>query len=252
MDATGHHRNVIYCRSKALSFQSLAPAPTTLVPATSPVQGCDLYGPANATFMRHTCNTNENEHFPCKFPSKVAAGAKIYIFHSKAGVGAANVKSCTLTVNLQVKSSYCMSCCMSCCMCVACQVRRIEQSRSQSGAPAMQKDEPVQPTTLRNQVKKVSRLSLYVFHAAQSILAHMRTCKQTEPPTQTHTHKHTHTTHTLSRQLVTRSCSIVDFVTSDDCGHQAWRDHLALWRYTYLGQANPVEQQEKLENSNGG
>ena len=58
--------------------------------------------------------------------------------------------------------------------------------------------------------------------------------------------------HTLSRQLVTRSCSIVDFVASDDCGHQAWRDHLALWRYTYLGQANPVEQQEKLENSNGG
>ena len=58
--------------------------------------------------------------------------------------------------------------------------------------------------------------------------------------------------YTLSRQLVTRSCSIVDFVTSDDCGHQAWRDHLALWRYTYLGQANPVEQQEKLENSNGG
>ena len=57
---------------------------------------------------------------------------------------------------------------------------------------------------------------------------------------------------TLSRQLVTRSCSIVDFGTSDDCGHQAWRDHLALWRYTYLGQANPVEQQEKLENSNGG
>lgn len=57
---------------------------------------------------------------------------------------------------------------------------------------------------------------------------------------------------TLSRQLVTRSCSIVDFVTSDDCGHQAWRDHLASCRYTYLGQANPVEQQEKLENSNGG
>ena len=71
-------------------------------------------------------------------------------------------------------------------------------------------------------------------------------------------HKLLHTTllhtqtYTLSRQLVTRSCSIVDFVTSDDCGHQAWRDHLASWRYTYLGQANPVEQQEKLEHSNGG
>ena len=70
--------------------------------------------------MQRTCNTHathmQHEHFPCKFPSKVAAGAKIYTFHYKTGVGAANVKSCTLTVNLQVKSS----CCMSCCMCVAC------------------------------------------------------------------------------------------------------------------------------------
>ena len=96
--------------------------------------------------MQHTCNTHathmQHKHFPCKFPSKVAAGAKIYTFHSKTGVGAANVKSCTLTVNLQVKSSCCMSCCMCvacvlhvCCMCVAWQVCRIEQSRSQSGAP---------------------------------------------------------------------------------------------------------------------
>ena len=76
------------------------------------------------------------------------------------------------------------------------------------------------------------------------------TCPHTTCP---HTTCHQTTySHTLSRQLVTRSCSIVDFVTSDDCGHQAWRDHLASWRYTYLGQANPVEQQEKLENSNGG
>ena len=85
----------------------------------------------HATHMQHTCNTHathmQHEQFPCKFPSKVAAGAKIYTFHSKTGVGAANVKSCTLTVKLQVKNSCCMSCCMCvacvlhvCCMCVAC------------------------------------------------------------------------------------------------------------------------------------
>ena len=157
VDATGHHHNVI---SKALSFQSLALPPTTLAPATlfstSPLHGCDLYGPANATHMQHTCNTHathmQHEHFPCKFPSNVAAGAKIYTFHSKTGVGAANVKSCTLTVNLQVKSSCCMSCCMCvacvlhvCCMCVAWQVCRIEQSRSQSGAPATQNDSQCTP-----------------------------------------------------------------------------------------------------------
>ena len=71
--------------------------------------------------MQRTCNTHathmQHNHFHCKFPSKVAAGAKIYTFYSKTGVGAANVKSCTLTVNLQVKKS---SCCMLCCMCVAC------------------------------------------------------------------------------------------------------------------------------------
>ena len=89
--------------------------------------------------MQHTCNTHathmQHDHFHCKFPSKVAAGAKIYTFYSKTGVGAANVKSCTLTVNLQVKKS---SCCMLCCMRVAWQVCRIEQSLSQSGAPATQ------------------------------------------------------------------------------------------------------------------
>ena len=134
VDATGHHDNVI---SKALSFQSLAPAtynscachavfyfPTSRLPMQ---RTCNTH----ATHMQHSCNTHathmQHEHFPCKFPSKVAAGAKIYTFHSKTGVGAANVKSCTLTVNLQVKSSCCMSCCMCvacvlhvCCMCVAC------------------------------------------------------------------------------------------------------------------------------------
>ena len=47
--------------------------------------------------MQHTCSTHathmQHEHFPCKFPSKVAAGAKMDTFHSKTGVGAANVKS---------------------------------------------------------------------------------------------------------------------------------------------------------------
>ena len=102
----------------------------------------------HATHMQHTCNTTCNTSiFPVNFQAKVTAGAKIYTFHSKTGVGAANVKSCTLTVNLQVKSSCCMSCCMCvacvlhvCCMCVAWQVCRIEQSRSQSGAPATQND----------------------------------------------------------------------------------------------------------------
>ena len=159
VDATGHHDNVI---SKALSFQSLAPAtynscachavfyfPTSRLPMQ---RTCNTH----ATHMQHTCNTHathmQHEHFPCKFPSKVAAGAKIYTFHSKTGVGAANVKSCTLTVNLQVKSSCCMSCCMCvacvlhvCCMCVAWQVCRIEQSRSQSGAPATQNDSQCTP-----------------------------------------------------------------------------------------------------------
>ena len=159
-----------------------------------------MYGPANATHMQHTCNTHacnthathmQHEHFPCKFPSKVAAGAKIYTFHSKTGVGAANVKSCTLTVNLQVKSSCCMSCCMCvACMCVAC----VLHVRCMAGVPdravtlskwraCHAERQPVHPTTLRNQVKKVSRLSLHVFHLAQPILAHMRPRKQTDTPT---------------------------------------------------------------------
>ena len=112
VDATGHHHNVI---SKAPSFQCLAPAtykscachavfyfPTSRVWF---VWACQCN--AHATHMQHTCNIHathmQHEHFPCKFPSKVAAGAKIYTFQPKTGVGAANVKSCTLTVNLQVK-----------------------------------------------------------------------------------------------------------------------------------------------------
>ena len=125
----------------------------------------------HATLMQHTCNTHathmQHEHFPCKFPSKVAAGAKIYTFHSKTGVGAANVKSCTLTVNLQVKSS----CCMSCCMCVACVLHVRCMAGVQDRAVTLSKwrachaeRQPVHPTTLRNQVKKVSRLSLHVRH----------------------------------------------------------------------------------------
>ena len=153
---------------------------------------------AHATHMQHTCNTHathmQHEHFPCKFPSRVAAGAKIYTFHSKTGVGAANVKSCTLTVNLQVKSSCCMSCCMCvacvlhvCCMCVAWQVCRIDRAVTLSKWCACHAErQPVHPTTLRNQVKKVSRLSLHVIHLAQPILAHMRPRKQTDTPT----HKH--------------------------------------------------------------
>ena len=144
--------------------------------------------------MQHTCNTHathmQHEHFPSKFPSKVAAGAKIYTFHSKTGVGAANVKSCTLTVNLQVKSSCCMSCCMCvacvlhvCCMCVACVLhvcctgvpdRAVTLSKWRACHAERQ---PVHPTTLRNQVKKVSRLSLHVFHLALAQCApHSRPC----------------------------------------------------------------------------
>ena len=196
VDATGHHDNVI---SKALSFQSLAPAtynscachavfyfPTSWLPMQ---RTCNTH----ATHMQHSCKTHathmQHEHFPCKFPSKVAAGANIYTFHSKTGVGAANVKSCTLTVNLQVKSS----CCMSCCMCVACVLHVCCMAGVQDRAVTLSKwcachaeRQPVHPTTLRNQVKKVSRLSLHVFHLAQPILAHMRPRKQTDTPT----HKH--------------------------------------------------------------
>ena len=145
----------------------------------------------------------QHEHFPCKFPSKVAAGAKIYTFHSKTGVGAANVKSCTLTVNLQVKSS----CCMSCCMCVACRVACVLHVRCMAGvqdrAVTLSKwcachaeRQPVHPTTLRNQVKKVSRLSLHVFHLAQPILAHMR-------------HPHTNTRPNWSRCFLWHSVVII-------------------------------------------
>ena len=79
---------------------------------------------------------------------------------------------------------------------------------------------------------------------------HRRLYTQTLLHTDTSTHRPFYTktllhtdsfyTHTLSRQLVTRSCPAINLVTSDDCGHQAWRDHLALWCNAYLGQANPM------------
>ena len=76
---------------------------------------------------------------------------------------------------------------------------------------------------------QVRVISIVHFRSLES-QDHDRTMTETRPK------------YTLSRQLVTRSCSVFDFVTSDDCGHQAWRDHLALCRNAYLGQANPVEQ----------
>ena len=77
-----------------------------------------------------------------------------------------------------------------CCMCVAC----VLHVRCMAGVPdravtlskwraCHAERQPVHPTTLRNQVKKVSRLSLHVFHLAQPILAHMRPRKQTDTPT---------------------------------------------------------------------
>ena len=76
---------------------------------------------------------------------------------------------------------------------------------------------------------QVRVISIVHFRSLES-QGHDRTMTETRPK------------YTLSRQLVTRSCSVFDFVTSDDCGHQAWRDHLALCHNAYLGQANPVEQ----------
>ena len=101
----------------------LAPATLFLLPQSSDMICMGLH----TQDMQH-------EHFPCKFPNKVAAGTKIYTFHSKTGIGAANVKSCTLTVKLQAKAH--VACCVACvlhvcCMCVAWQACRIEQSRSQ-------------------------------------------------------------------------------------------------------------------------
>ena len=80
-----------------------------------------------------------------------------------------------------------------CCMCVACVLHVRCMAGVQDRAVTLSKwrachaeRQPVHPTTLRNQVKKVSRLSLHVFHLAQPILAHMRPRKQTDTPT----HKH--------------------------------------------------------------
>ena len=80
-----------------------------------------------------------------------------------------------------------------CCMCVACVLHVRCMAGVQDRAVTLSKwrachaeRQPMHPTTLRNQVKKVSRLSLHVFHLAQPILAHMRPRKQTDTPT----HKH--------------------------------------------------------------
>ena len=77
-----------------------------------------------------------------------------------------------------------------CCMCVACVLHVRCMAGVQDRAVTLSKwrachaeRQPVHPTTLRNQVKKVSRLSLHVFHLAQPILAHMRPRKQTDTPT---------------------------------------------------------------------
>ena len=84
-----------------------------------------------------------------------------------------------------------------CCMCVACVLHVRCMAGVQDRAVTLSKwcachaeRQPVHPTTLRNQVKKVSRLSLHVFHLAQPILAHMRPRKQcrhthTQTPAQT-------------------------------------------------------------------
>ena len=88
--------------------------------------------------------------------------------------------------NLQGKCSCCMcvSCVLHvCCICVALagvQDRAVTLSKWRACHAERQ---PVHPATLRNQVKKVSRLSLSVFHLAQPILAHMRTRKQTDTST---------------------------------------------------------------------
>ena len=81
-----------------------------------------------------------------------------------------------------------------CCMCVACVLHVRCMAGVQDRAVTLSKwrachaeRQPVHPTTLRNQVKKVSRLSLHVFHLAQPILAHMRPRKQTDTPTHTNT-----------------------------------------------------------------
>ena len=74
--------------------------------------------------MQHTCSTHathmQHKHFPCKFPSKVAAGAKMDIFHSKTGVG--GCKRQILHVDCKFTGEKLMLHFVShvCCMCVAC------------------------------------------------------------------------------------------------------------------------------------
>ena len=82
----------------------------------------------HATLIQHTCNTHarhtQHDHFPVNF-QQTGRGGKNLPFPFRTGVGAANIKSCTLSVNLQVKRS--------CCMCVACMLHvrcRVEQSHA--------------------------------------------------------------------------------------------------------------------------
>ena len=90
-----------------------------------------------------------------------------------------------------------------CCMCVACVLHVRCMAGVQDRAVTLSKwcachaeRQPVHPTTLRNQVKKVSRLSLHVFHLAQPILAHMR-------------HPHTNTRPNWSRCFLWHSVVII-------------------------------------------
>ena len=80
-----------------------------------------------------------------------------------------------------------------CCMCVACVLHVRCMAGVQDRAVTLSKwrachaeRQPVHPTTLRNQVKKVSRLSLHGFHLAQPIFTHA----PAQANRHTHTHKH--------------------------------------------------------------
>ena len=84
---------------------------------TSPVQGCDLYGPANATHMQHTRNTYATQAFS---QAKWLRGPKwtfSILIHSKTGVGGQ-----ILHVDCKFTGEKLMLHFVShvCCMCVAC------------------------------------------------------------------------------------------------------------------------------------
>ena len=100
----------------------------------------------------------------------------------------------------------CMSvCCMSvCCMCVAWQACRIEQSRSQSGAPATHNGQPVHPTTLRNQVAKCQDC-----RCIPRSTAHFGTYTHAQANKHTHTHTHTNSRRNWSRCFLWHSVVII-------------------------------------------